>query len=380
MNPTVLSPEALERALHLRDLTDPLQGLHAIQQVTGAIHDALARQWSCRRLVHRSSPVVSVEDNYDRLGYPEGGASRDARYTRYVTPRMVLRTQTSAMIPGLLRSLALDPPDDVLLICPGLVYRRDAIDRLHTGEPHQVDLWRVTRGRLTPDDLGDMIRISVGAALPGYRYRTVPTAHSYTTGGLQVDVEVDGEWVEIGECGMAAPKVLESSGLEVTRTTGLAMGLGLDRLLMIRKGIEDIRLLRSDDPRIASQMLDLERYRSVSNQPPIRRDLSIAVDRELTVEELGDRIREAIGERLEALESAEMLSETPYEKLPLAAHRRMGMGPGQKNVLLRLLIRHPARTLTRDEANEIRDLVYLAVHRGKRKEMCGQSSGGVWWL
>lgn len=148
MNPPTLTPEALERALDLRDLSDPLQGPHAMQRIVDVLHEALARRWHCRRLLHRASPLVSVADNYDRLGYPADGAARDARYTRYVTARTLLRTHTSAMIPGLLRSLALDPPADVLLVCPGLVYRRDAIDHLHTGEPHQLDLWRVTRGRL----------------------------------------------------------------------------------------------------------------------------------------------------------------------------------------------------------------------------------------
>lgn len=366
MNYPILDSEALEHALDLRDLTDPLQGPHALQQIVGALHETLAERWHCRRLLHRSSPLVSVEDNYDRLGYPTDGAARDARYTRYVTQRMLLRTQTSAMVPGALRSLALDPPGDLLLICPGLVYRRDTIDRLHTGEPHQVDLWRIRRGRLTPDDLDDMIRQVVGAAMPGYRHRAVPASHPYTTHGRQIDVEVDGTWIEIGECGMAAPEILDAAGLE--GTTGLAMGLGLDRILMIRKGVDDIRLLRSDDPRIARQMLDLAPYRPVSNQPPIRRDLSIAVDRELTPEELGDRIREAMRERLDELESVGVLSETDYRDLPAAAQRRMGMRPGQKNVLLRLEIRHPVRTLTRGEANEVRDLVYRTVHRGDRME------------
>lgn len=380
MKHPVLTPEALERALHLRDLTDPAQGPHALQRITDVVHGALTRRWGCRRLVHRSSPVVSVEDNYDRLGYSEGAAARDARYTRYVTRRLLLRTHTSAMVPGLLRALALDPPDDVLLVCPGLVYRRDTVDRLHTGAPHQLDLWRITGAGLAAADLDDMIRTVVGAALPGRRYRTLPAEHPYTSGGLQVDVEADGGWVEIGECGMAAPAVLERAGLEVPGTTGLAMGLGLDRLLMIRKGVGDIRLLRSDDPRIARQMLDLEPYEKVSNQPPIRRDLSIAVHRSLTPEELGDRIREAVVDRLDELESVDVVSETPYDELPPAAHRRMGMRPNQKNVLLRLGIRHPARTLTGGEANEIRDLVYRSVHDGGRMEICGPSPGGVWWL
>jgi len=58
----------------------------------------------------------------------------------------------------------------------------------------------------------------------------------------------------------------------------------------------------------------------------------------------------------------------PYADLPPAAHARMGMRAGQKNVLLRLVIRDPVRTLTREEANDIRDLVYRAVHQGARME------------
>ncbi len=70
---------------------------------------------------------------------------------------------------------------------------------------------------------------------------------------------------------------------------------------MLRKGIPDIRLLRSADRRIAEQMLDLKPYRPVSAMPPITRDLSVAVDAEDEVEELGDRVRDALGDDAEAV-------------------------------------------------------------------------------
>lgn len=364
-----LTLDALTRALEVRDLTDPLPGPHAMQRLLTAIHEALAARWHCQRYLYRASPLVSVTDNYDRLGFTPDAVSRDARYTRYVTARFLLRTHTSAMIPGLLRALALDPPADMLLICPGLVYRRDSIDRLHTGEPHQLDLWRIKRGRLTIADLHTMVQTVVQAAVPGSRFRVVPASHPYTTHGLQIDIAAEQEWVEIGECGLAAPAILAQAGLETTRITGLAMGLGLDRLVMLRKGIRDIRLLRAADPRIARQMLDLVPYVAVSRQPPICRDLSVAVVREMTAEELGDRIREALADRVGQLESVDILSEVPYEELPAAAHARMGMCPGQKNVLLRLVIRDPIRTLTSAEANDLRDAVYRTVHQGTRLEL-----------
>lgn len=365
--PSVLSAEALEQSLGVRDLTDPAQGPHAMQLLLDRIAQALGDRWRCAIRVHRASPIVRVADNYDALRYPPDGAARDARYTRYVTADTVLRTQTSTMIPPLLHELAQRPeevPHDTLLVCPGVVYRRDTIDRLHTGTPHQVDLWRLTIGRLGHDDLMEMIETVVTTALPGVAWRTTAAEHPYTLGGVQVDGETSQGWVEIGECGVAHPEILRDARLDPARYGGLAMGLGLDRLLMLAKGIDDIRLLRSADPRVAEQMLDLALYRAVSDQPPIRRDLSLAVDDGRTQEELGDRVRAALGPRAEQIEAVEVLSETPGSALPDVAAARLGLRPGQKNVLVRLTIRDLERTLTHAEANELRDAVYVALHEG----------------
>jgi phenylalanyl-tRNA synthetase alpha chain len=369
MSVSILSAEELRRALSVRDLTDPTSGPHALQQLVEAALEALRQAWGCAVRVHRQSPIVSIADNYDHLHYPPEGAARDARYTRYVCDTALLRTQTSAMIPGLLRRLAEAPPEDVLLACPGLVYRRDCIDRLHTGEPHQMDLWRVRRGApLGAADLREMIETVVRALLPGRELRVEPARHPYTADGLQIDVREGDQWVEIGECGLARPALLTENGLEPGRTTGLAMGLGLDRILMLRKGLDDIRLLRSADPRIASQMLDLEPYRPVSSMPAVRRDLSLVLGEEDTPEELGDAVRAALGERAELVESVEVRSETPYQALPAAAVARLGIAPGQKNVLLRVVLRALDRTLTHEECNVLRDDIYAALHRGSSWE------------
>jgi phenylalanyl-tRNA synthetase alpha chain len=368
----ILSPEALQRALALRDLTDPAQGPHAMQLLVDAAVKALRDAWGCPVVVERADTIVTVADNYDRLLYPPGGAARDSRYTRYVARGRLLRTQTSAMIPPLLRRLAAAPPEDVLLSCPGLVWRRDRIDRLHVGEPHQLDLWRIRRGEgLGSTELLEMIRTVVGALLPGRPLKTISTVHPYTAGGLEIHVEVDGEWVEIAECGVAHPRILRDAGLGEA-WSGLAMGLGLDRLLMLAKGLDDLRLLRSTDPRVTSQLLDLSPWRPVSSQPPIRRDLSLAVHERLMSEELGDRVREALGDRADDVEAVEVLSETTHAALPEAARERLGLSPGQKNVLARLTLRALTRTLTDAEANRLRDEVYAALHEGYRHEWaCG---------
>ena len=267
------------------------------------------------------------------------------------------------MIPRLLRSLAHAPSEDVLLACPGLVYRRDRIDRLSVGEPHQLDLWRVRRGWLSGDDLATMVAVVVGALIPGAAYRSLPAIHPYTRDGLEVEVRVGEAWVELLECGLAAPEVLARGGCSA-EYAGLAMGVGLDRALMLRKGIGDIRLLRSSDPRVAEQMRDLDAYRPVSAQPPVRRVSRLPQAQRRPAEEFGDRVRAALGDRTDAVEAIEVLAETVGEELPPQAAKRLGLQPGQKNVLLRVVLRHPTKTLTDAEANELRDAVYAAVHEG----------------
>ena len=326
--------------------------------------DALCTAWNCQLRIERQSPIVSVADNYDRLHYPCDGAARDARYTRYVCDTALLRTQTSAMIPGALRRIAHAPPQDVLLACPGIVYRRDSIDRLHSGEPHQLDLWRVTRARqLTHADLRATVYTLGSVLLPGRELRMTPAQHPYTLDGQQIDVREGSEWVEIGECGLALPALLQENG-HPAPANGLALGLGLDRVLMLRKGIDDIRLLRSRDPRVVQQMQDLSPYRRVSSMPAVQRDLSLVVAHDADAEQLGDAVRGALAERSSMIESITVLAETRCAALPAAAVQRLGMRTDQKNVLLRVVLRDLQRTLTHAECNVVRDEIYAALHQG----------------
>lgn len=368
-----LSPDALARDLAIRDLTDPTQGEHALQVVVDSITQALAQAWECEVQTGRESPVVSLDDNYELLGYATDAVTRDVRYTRYVDAQHVLRSHSTAMIPGALRALAskANPPSDVLLSYPGICYRRDSVDWQHTGTPHQLDLWRIKRGAPTTEaDLEDQIARVVTAALPGAPWRTIPAVHPYTTHGREIYAEWNGVWVEIGECGLAAPHVLRKSGLDTDEWSGTAMGMGIDRLVMLRKGIPDIRLLRSTDERIAGQMRDLSPYKAVSPLPPVRRDLSVVVgpDVEASDELLGDRVRDALGDDADVAETVEVLSETPYERLPQSARERLGIRPGQRNVLLRLVLRPVDRTLTDEQANVLRDRVYAELHEGANAE------------
>jgi len=367
-----LSPAQLRAALGIRDLTDPGEGSHAIQILIDRAVAALSRAWSCEVRWCRGPKVVAPADNYDRLGYAAGAITREARYTRYVSARRMLRSHSSAMIPPALRQLARDQRargpgrDGVLLVCPGMVYRRDAIDWQHSGTPHQLDLWLITRRAMTDADLDEMISTLLGALVPDLPYRQEPRIHPYTEHGRQVDVRQDGRWVEVWECGLAHPGVLAAAGL--AGHSGLALGMGLDRMLMLIKSIPDIRLLRSADPRIADQMRDLAAYQRVSSMPPITRDLSVAVADDEDEETLGDRVRDALGGDASCVEEVRVLSATPCERLPESAARRLGAGPGQKNLLVRVVLRDLEMTLTNEAANAVRDRIYLAIHQGTQHQ------------
>jgi phenylalanyl-tRNA synthetase alpha chain len=97
--------------------------------------------------------------------------------------------------------LAADPPEDLLVVVPGLVRRRDSIDRLHVGEPHQLDLWRITRTPATEADLRQMIEAVVEALIPHCAMADGPgrgSVHASRAAGRRARRRA---WVELLECG-----------------------------------------------------------------------------------------------------------------------------------------------------------------------------------
>lgn len=340
-------------------MTDPDQGRHAINILLNDLALAIERWSGLPADIVRTGPVVRISDNYDRLFYEADAIARSARYSHYLDDNNMLRTHTTAGIPALLAETG----SDRLMVCPGLVYRRDVVDRLHVGEPHQADFWIARRARLRRADLLEMIAVVVEAMLPGRRYRCNKTIHPYTMNGLEVEVQVGERWVEVLECGEIHPWLLNESDLPSQHWSGLAMGIGLDRLVMLIKEIDDIRLLRSSDPRVARQMLTLDRYESISNQSATRRDMSICVA-DPDMELLGDRIREVLAERGDWVESVELMQAFDYAAVPAIARERLGMSPGQENLLIRVSLRSLHGSISRDDANRVYDLVYSELHEG----------------
>ncbi|MER3492669.1 MAG: hypothetical protein C4323_10240 [Mastigocladus sp. ERB_26_2] len=331
-------------------MTNPANGIHAINLIVYKIAEALYKSGYPEPTIWRSSPITTVADNFDKLYFPSDSLSRSPKYTRYLDDGRLLRTHTTAIMPELLSHLQ----GEQLILHPGICYRRDVVDKSHVGEPHQMDVWLIGN-RVSKVQFIETILYAV---LPGVSYRLNQTSHPYTRNGLEIEVFVDDKWIEVGECGEVHPDLLRS------HSSGLASGWGLDRLVMLVKGIDDIRLLRSTHPRIAAQMTNLEPYRQVSNQPSISRDMSIVTAIDTELEDICEQIIEVLSNDAELLESVDILSQTHYHQLPLQAIQRLGIQPHQKNLLVRMTLRSLHSSVTNQKANILRDLVYQKIHQG----------------
>ena len=305
------------RALTLRDLTDPHAGRHALQQLVTDAHTALAQRWGCRRQLHRGALVVSPN--------AAGGSER------LLTPELALRPRMRALLPELLSAQALDMPDDLLLICPGMVYRRSPITPQHSSEPHQLDLWRLQRGRLGTIELAEMLRTVLGTLLPGRHYRLLPAARPHLSHGMRIDLHTGHEWLAIGRAGLLAPPLLAAAGFDPSHMSAIGMTLGLDRVLMRRKGIHHIQLLRSRIPAVATQMLDLDPFQLPITAPTHNRDIILPPASRGDAEDFADYIRILLPELLDSIEAVELLA----------------------NNRLRLSLRHPCRQLSESDADAI---------------------------
>mgnify|MGYP002778872218 FL=1 len=210
-----------------------------------------------------------------------------------------------------------------------------------------------------------LVNLIFNTLMPGYEPIVYEADHPYTLDGIEVYVDAGGQMIEILEAGLAHPEVLKESGLNPEEYTGLALGAGLDRILMVRKQLPDIRLIRAKDERIQKQMTNLESYTSVSSMPPISRDISYSTMNDYSEEDVSESIRLALGDEVNLLEEVKILNQTSYNDLPDIAKERLGIEPSQKNVLVRVVLRSLDQTLTKEYANNLLDKVYIQINQGK---------------
>ena len=360
---TYLSQEEIQSLLNKEDLSENKN--HCINLAVNLIKQKLETHYKIKSQIEKGSRIVTLDDNYYKLGYDKNEITLSSRYTKYLDENTILRTQMSSVIPSLLRNYKKD--GDKLYLCPGIVYRRDVKDKTHVGEPHQMDIWHLTKTKKTRTDLLELVSliISVIESVINKKieWRYNETSHNYTDDGIEVEIKYKGNWLEILECGLISHKLLESH--QLSEYSGLALGLGLERLVMLIKDIEDIRVLLDKRESIQSQLVNLKKYKQISNQPATKRDLSIAINEDINEEELTELILNNCSvETNSIIETIKVISETSYNNLPEIAKERLGIIKGQKNVLLRIVLRDLAKTLESHEANNIYTQIYEKIHKG----------------
>ncbi len=231
----------------------PLGKLHPLTQVT----EDIVRSFRKIGFVVADGP--EAEDEYhcfDALNTPADHPARDSQDTFYLGgSATLLRTHTSSVQIRVMKKQS--PP--VRIIVPGRVYRRDNADATHNPTFNQVEGLYVDRG-VTLGDLKGTVEF-VFKELMGSetRIRFRPHYFSYTEPSFEIDFssaltrKMGKEWLEIAGCGMVHPQVFENVGYDPEVWTGWAFGFGIERIAMIRYGINDIRLFYENNLRFLNQ-------------------------------------------------------------------------------------------------------------------------------
>jgi len=186
--------------------------------------------------------------NFDALNIPQDHPARTMQDTFFVEPlesNLVLRTHTS---PSQVRTMLTRKPP-IYVICPGRTFRSDELDATHTPVFSQVEGLVVDQGISMGHLKGTLDYFAKRAFGEDVITRLRPSFFPFTEPSAEVDVFFNGRWIEWGGCGMVNPNVLKTCGIDTDIYSGFAFGMGLERTLMVRHGIEDIREIIEGDLR-----------------------------------------------------------------------------------------------------------------------------------
>ena len=186
--------------------------------------------------------------NFEALNIPKEHPARDTQDTFYVSDNVVLRTQTSPMQIRVMEHAK--PP--IRIIAPGRVYRSDAVDATHSPVFHQIEGLVVDKGITMADLKGTLEQFIKSLYGQDAKIRLRPHHFPFTEPSVEFLIEKPaslggkgGGWLEMGGCGMIHPNVLKTAGIDPTVYKGFAFGGGIDRLVMLKYGISDVRYFES---------------------------------------------------------------------------------------------------------------------------------------
>jgi phenylalanyl-tRNA synthetase alpha chain len=245
------------------DLTLPATGpragsLHPITQIQMEIEDLFV---SLGFMVLDGPEVETEYHNFDALNIPAEHPARDSQDTFWLTDGNLLRTHTSPVqVRGMER---FSPP--LRMIAPGRAFRNESVDASHEHTFYQLEGMMIDRDVSVAHLLYFMKTLLAEIFRREVTVRLRPGFFPFVEPGFELDIQCvicggsgcpvckQSGWVELLPCGLVNPNVLRISGIDTEKWNGFAFGLGLTRLVMMRYGIDDIRLLQSGDLRFLQQ-------------------------------------------------------------------------------------------------------------------------------
>ena len=243
---------AAER-LDLTEIVDqPADGhLHVITQTWQELEDVFV---GMGYRVAEGPEIESEWYNFGALNFPLGHPARDMYDTLYVDygepGTTLLRTHTSPVQARVMENQ--QPP--IYVVAPGRCFRQDTADATHMPVFHQIEGLVVDRAISLGDLAGTIEAFTAAYFGPGFTSRLRPSYFPFTEPSAEFDIQrPDGTWLELGGCGMVHPNVFKACGIDPEQWQGFAFGFGIDRLALIRFGIDDLRELWTNDVRFLGQ-------------------------------------------------------------------------------------------------------------------------------
>ncbi len=224
---------------------DELGGLHPVTRTIERIQNFFGE------LGFQVKSGPEIEDgfhNFDALNIPEHHPARADHDTFYFNPNLVLRTQTSGVQ---IRTMEAEKPP-IRIISPGRVYRND-YDQTHTPMFHQVEGLMVDKSVNFTELKGVLYDFLQNFFEDDLQVRFRPSYFPFTETSAEVDVLGKNGWLEVLGCGMVHPNVLRAVNIDPEEYTGFAFGMGVERLTMLRYGVNDLRSFFENDLRFLKQ-------------------------------------------------------------------------------------------------------------------------------
>jgi len=303
--------------------------------------------------VIQTPEVVPVKESFDLFNFPPDHPARSHSDTYYANDTHILRTHTTIMwyyyltLPDVKAAIARG--ESMGLLSYGKVYRKDEIDRKHMNVFHQMDglfICRKEEKKIGIPELQDIL-VAIARTIYGkdIKYRFNPDAFPYTDPSLEMEVDLNGNWVEVLGSGVVMPNVLDNLGVDSKEWNGWAFGFGLERLAILSMELPDIRLLWSADSRVTRQLKLGQVYKEVSKYPPITRDISFIVPKSFVPNNYFDLIRDIGGD---IVEEVSLLDK--YEN-------DAKFGADKMSYTYRIIYRSNERTLTIDEIDPLQEKI-----------------------